>query len=157
MGEAPRDDDLSADVEAIDREVAALRHRTQAVFAELQARLTRGLDRARDGLDRARRAADLPRQIRTHPVATVVTGLLVAGAAGGVATLVVRRYRQTHTFSARMRRRARGWRTLIADPDRALRPREPLGPRLLQAAILAAATALVRHAATSAARRALPV
>jgi hypothetical protein len=150
MGEAPHDDELNADVEAIDREVAALRDRTQAVFAELQARLTRGFDRAR-------RAADLPLQLRTHPAATLVTSLLVAGAAGGLVTLVVRRYRRKHTFSERMRRRARGWRALIADPGRALRPRDPLGPRLLQAALLAAATALVRHAATSAARRALPV
>lgn len=135
MGQAPSDE--LTQVDALDAEVAALRERTQAIVAELQARLAHTIDQARHGIARARGIFDLPAQLRAHPAVAIGVAVVFSTGITVSILLAVRREARARTFAARFRR-------LLAPPERAFRTRPPLLPRLLASLAVAAVAALLR-------------
>jgi hypothetical protein len=142
MGQVP--DDLNVEIEAVEAEVKALRDRTQHVVAELERRLRARAARARQTIARVRHVADVRARLQEHP--RVVLGVTtVAAVALGVGVCVtVSRLRARQQPLNRLRARARAYRALLSEPRRALRRHDPLGQRLLAAALIAGATTLVR-------------
>jgi hypothetical protein len=139
MGKIPVDD-VKAD--AIEREIDTLRQRTQDLIVELEDRVGRVKNRVVHVKELAR---DVPSQLRSHAktVAGVGTGTLAMIGVG--VWLLLRKRNQERRFSNRMLRRARGYRALIADPQRALAAREPaLGQKLMAALVITAAATVVR-------------
>jgi hypothetical protein len=146
MGQVPDDLDEVEELDAVEAEVGALRERTQRLVAELERRLRARAARAKETFDKVRHAADLPAQLREHPRIVLGVSTMAAVALGiGVYVTVarIRARRSTHGRLARAREAVRG---LLHAPERYLarRRREPLGKRLLAAALIAGASTIVR-------------
>ncbi len=153
MGKHPTDD--VSEVDSIEREIDVLRRRTEDLLGELERRVEtrvdtarRSVERVRSGIGRARELADVPvRQVREHPrvAAGVGAGTLVLVGVG-VYFIVWSRRAEDRKLLRRMQRRARAYRALLADPERALAPRGPsVGRRLVGAVLVAAATTLTKR------------
>jgi hypothetical protein len=162
MGQAPTDVTRS-EMAAIEREVDELRQRTEALLTELERRLSDQVEkakitveRAKAGVARVRRAIDLRVQLREHPAAVAGIGLGATTLLGLGAYLVVSRRLAAQRPVERWRRRARAYGTLLADPERVLRPQPRLLRRLLGALVVAVTTTFARRLSSMAARRALP-
>jgi ElaB/YqjD/DUF883 family membrane-anchored ribosome-binding protein len=145
MGE--RADDVS-DISAVAAEVGSLRERTESVVEELEQRLrthARGVrdvvDRVRDVFERIRRVKAL---VREHPAIAIGVGSVVTIALGLGSYLVVARIVEKRKPMNRLRARMGAYRTILAEPHRALRPRERLGKRLLKAMLVAGAVTMTR-------------
>jgi hypothetical protein len=159
MGQVP--DDLN-EIPGVEAEIDTLRVRTQSIVAELERRLrgraTRArqiVDRARGTIERLRAAGDVRLQLREHPGIAIGVGTAAAAALGVGIYFIVTRQLERRKPVNRLRARLAAYRALLADPERALRPREPLGRRLLAATLIAGATTLVRGLTTMLIKRRL--
>jgi hypothetical protein len=141
MGRVP--DDLN-EIDAVEAEVDTLRDRTQRLVAELERRLRARAGKAKHALERVRHVADLRAQLQEHPVLTISASTVAAVALGVGAYFVVARIVERRRPTRRLRARFAAYRALLADPRRALHPREPLAKRLVQAVLIAGATTIVR-------------
>lgn len=146
--------DADTDVAAIEREIETLRGRTEAVVLTLEQRFRRGRAEVTHVAHEARELVDVRRQLRAHPVATGSALAAVAAAAALAIGFGIRRWRRERRWPQRMRHRLEGYRTILAEPERALRKREPLGRQLLSAVVVTAATVAVRTLAERLAARA---
>lgn len=144
MGQAS--DDLK-EAGAVEAEVDTLRRRTEDIVAELERRLRERAGQAKHTLARVRHAADVRAQVREHPAITIGVSTVAALALGIGIYAVVVRVREARRPQNRLRARLAAYRALLAEPGRALRKREPLGRRLLSAALVAAATTIARKVA----------
>jgi hypothetical protein len=98
-------------------------------------------------LDRRRRAAfDLRLQLRRHPVAASVAGLLVAAVVGGTVALLVynRRRKERPRYKAHQLKVA--MRRMVRHPERVARGEPPPHEKILAAVGTAAASLLVKRA-----------
>lgn len=140
---------------AVEREVDELRLRTQSLVEELERRIRSRVDGAKGAVNRIKHAVDVKAQLRENPAIAISIGagaLVVIGF--GVWFFVDRRMARSRPM-ARLRRQASALGTLVAHPERALRPREPLGRRLFGAIVITASTVLVRKIAEAVAGRML--
>jgi hypothetical protein len=131
-------------IDEVKREIDTLRERTQSVAMALQDRLFARKRQVSDLVGQLKRATDVRMQIKRHPVAASSTGTATLLGAGLVAYLAYRRWKRERSLGRRIARRAHAYRALLADPERALRPRNPVGKRLLGAVLSAAATAVTQ-------------
>jgi ElaB/YqjD/DUF883 family membrane-anchored ribosome-binding protein len=142
MGQVP--DDLNDEIPAVEAEVDALRDRTQQIVAELERRLRARVAKAKDTIATVKRVTDVRAQIKAHPAFTIGVSSVAAIALGiGVWISVARRLEARKPMN-RLKARARAYKALLADPNRALRRREPIGGRVLAAVLIAGATTIVR-------------
>jgi len=139
MAETPAADDLSAQV----REVDALWRRTEDVVAELMRRVSGGVSQAKSAASRVRA---IPSRLRDHRGALIGIGVGVVATAGLGITFAVVRARRARRPSAVWRRRVDGYRAILADPNRVLRPRVPIWRKVLGAVLVTASTVVVRGA-----------
>jgi ElaB/YqjD/DUF883 family membrane-anchored ribosome-binding protein len=152
MGQVP--DDLK-EIEGVEAEVDALRDRTQQIAAELERRLRARAAQAKNALVRVKHAVDVREQIRLHPRITIGVSSAAAVALGiGVYVAVSRMLARRKPIN-KLRGRVHAYRALLADPDRVLRKKEPIGKRLLTAVLVAAATTIVKNVGTVLAKRAM--
>jgi hypothetical protein len=136
-------DDVAA-MDAALHEVAGLRRRTQSVVQQLQARLTVGKQQLKGAVTQVKRLGNLRHEAAEHPLAASGIGLGTLLAGGVAIYFTVVHLRRERTLTRRLQRRAQAYGTMLAHPDRALRPREPLGRRLVAALLTAAAASLAR-------------
>jgi hypothetical protein len=124
---------------ATEAEVTSLRGRTEQVASALWERVVSRRARLTHNIDEAKELFDVRLQFQRHPV--LVTGglALLLGGAGLAIALAIRTRRHEQRWPQRLARRARAYRTILAEPERALRPRQPLGKQLLSTALLALA------------------
>lgn len=142
MGQVP--DDLNDEIPAVEAEVDALRERTQSIVAELERRLRARAAQAKDTIARVRRVTDVRAQIEAHPRITIGVSSVAAIALGiGVWVAVARRLEARKPMN-KLKARARAYKALLADPQRALHHKPPIGTRVLAAVLIAGATTLVR-------------
>jgi ElaB/YqjD/DUF883 family membrane-anchored ribosome-binding protein len=141
MGQVP--DDLSQ-IPAIEKEVDALRDRTQQLVAELERRLRARAAQAKEAVDKVKRVADVRTQIRQHPAITIGVSSVAAVALGVGVYVVVARMLEARRPINRLRGRMAAYRALLAEPRRALRKKEPIGKRLIAAVLIAGATTIVK-------------
>lgn len=142
MGQVP--DDLKDEIPAVEAEVDALRERTQRIVAELERRLRARAAQARDTVARVKRATDVRAQIAAHPRVTIGVSSVAAIALGlGVYVSVARMLERRKPMN-RLKGRLYAYKALLADPHRALHPRESLGKRLIAAVLIAGATTIVK-------------
>lgn len=136
-------DDVAAMDDAL-HEVDGLRRRAQSVAQQLQARLTVGKQQLTGAVAQVKRLGNLRHEAAEHPLAAAGLGL-GALLVGGVAVyFTIAHLRRERTFTRRLRRRAGAYGRLLAHPDRALRPREPLRMQLASALLTTAAASLAR-------------
>jgi ElaB/YqjD/DUF883 family membrane-anchored ribosome-binding protein len=141
MGQVP---DERNEMKAVVAEVDTLRERTQQIVSELERRLRARATKAKHTLARARHAVDVKAQLREHPQLTVgVSTVAAIGLGVGIYVIVARRL-EARRPQNRLRARVRAYRAFLAQPQRALRKKEPIGRRLLAAAIIAGTTTIVR-------------
>jgi hypothetical protein len=140
MGKQPAND--VAQIDAVEREIDVLRQRTEELITELERRV----ESRRDGARRVKLELQRLTDVRAHPRAAAGLGAGTLVAVGvGIWFLATRRA-ENRTLARRVRRRAVAYRALLADPERALRPRGPaLSKRLLAAVLVAAATTLTKR------------
>jgi ElaB/YqjD/DUF883 family membrane-anchored ribosome-binding protein len=141
MGQVP--DDLK-EIPAIEKEVDALRDRTQQLVAELERRLRARAAQARHAVDKVKRVADVRTQIKEHPGITIAVSSATAIALGVGVYVVVARMLESRKPMNRLRGRMAAYRALLAEPHRALRKKEPIGKRLVAAILIAGATTIVK-------------
>jgi hypothetical protein len=153
MDQVSRQDDVE-DIDAVKREIDSLRLRTQTVAQTLQERLFARKRQLSDVVERVKQLGDVRQQLARHPLAAGGSGAITLIGVGLVVYTTYRRRRRERTLRRRIARRAQAYRALLAHPEAALHPREPLGKRLLGAILTAAATtvthALVKWAFTRA-------
>lgn len=141
MGQVP--DDLD-EISAVAAEVDGLRDRTQRIISELELRVRERAERLRQGVARVRHAVDVKAQIAEHPRIAIGVGAGVTVALGVGIWIAVARALEARKPMNRLRGRMHAYRALLADPQRALHPRERIGKRILAAVLIAGATTLVR-------------
>jgi hypothetical protein len=148
MGEAPRD---LNDIAALAAEVDSLRERTQSLVAELERRVRAStertlhlVDRGREALARVRHAVDVKAQFAERPLVVMSVGAAAALTLGLGVYFTRARRRALKRPLNRLRARLSAYRTLLAEPERALRHDARLGQRLIAAVIVAGATTIVR-------------
>jgi hypothetical protein len=136
--------DADSDIAALEREIASLRGRTESVVLTLEQRFRRGRAEVTHVAHEARQLIDVRRQLREHPIATsgVLAGLATAAALA--IRFGIRHWRREQRWPRRVRHRLDGYRTILADPERVLHKREPLGRELLGAVAVTAAGIAVR-------------
>ncbi|HEY7953899.1 MAG TPA: hypothetical protein VII38_01365 [Polyangia bacterium] len=140
---------------AVEREVDELRLRTQSLVEELERRIRSRVDGAKDAVDRIKHAVDVKAQLRENPAIAISIGAGALIAIGLGTWFLIDRGLKRNRPMARIRRQASALGTLVAHPERALRPREPLGRRLIGAIVITASTVLVRKLAEQLAGRVL--
>jgi hypothetical protein len=147
MGQVP--DDLN-EIPAVEKEVDALRERTQHLVAELERRLRARAGQARElvantqaTMERVRHAVDLKAQFREHKGAFIGAGGAAAVALGVGVYFAVARMMERRKPMNRLMSRAEGYRALLADPHRAMRKQEPFVKRLVSSLIIAGATSIL--------------
>ena len=146
MGKAPGDD-VSNELQSVEKEVDELRERTQQLIVELERRIQERITGARETVERVKHAVDVKAQLREHPrvAAGVSAATLVAI---GVGTwYLVHQMRERRRFVPRVTRKARALGAIISDPERHLQKKEPIGRRILGAVLATAATVIVRAVA----------
>ena len=142
MGQVP--DDLSEEIPAVEAEVDALRDRTQQIVAELERRLRARASQAKETIAKVKRAADVRRQIAEHPRIAIGVSAAATIALGLGVWIAIARVRARRRPLNRLKSHLHGYRALLADPHRALHPREPIGKRIIAAVLVAGATTIVR-------------
>jgi hypothetical protein len=157
MGQVPHDlkEDPLKEIEGVEAEVDALRDRTQQIAAELERRLRARAAQAKHTIARVKDAVDVKRQISLHPRVMIGVSSVAAIALGLGVYVTVSRMLAARKPMNRLRGRMHAYRALLADPDRALRKKEPIGKRLLTAVLVAGATTIVRGFAMILAKRAM--
>jgi hypothetical protein len=143
MDQISHHDDV-ANIDEVKREIDTLRERTQSVAMALERRLFARKRQLSDLVQHLKRLGDVRAQLREHPLAAGSTGAATLLAAGLVGWVIYRRRRREHSLRGRVQLRAHAYRQLLAHPERALRPREPLGKRLLGAILVATATSVTQ-------------
>lgn len=139
MAETPAADDLNAQI----REVDALWRRTEDVVAELVRRVSGGVSQAKSAASRVR---GLPSRLLEHRGALIGIGAGVVAAAGLGITFAVVRARRARRPNVVWRRRLDGYRAILADPNRVLRPPVPIWRKVLGAVLATTSTMVVRGA-----------
>jgi hypothetical protein len=142
MGQVP--DDLDVEIPAIETEVGALRERTQQLVSELERRLRDRAARAKHTLESLRHVADVRAQLEERPLITIGISAATAIALGVGVWAAVTRWQRSRRPLARLRGRVLAYRALLAQPRRALHPREPVAKQLVVAALIAGATTIAR-------------
>ena len=143
MGKAPGDD-VSQEMQSVEKEVDQLRERTQALVDELERRVHERVSQARSMVDRVKHAVDVRAQVRAHPRAAAGIGGLALLAIGAGIWIGVARSHRRNQFVPRVQRKARALGQILVDPERHLHRKEPIGRRVLVAVLATVATVLAR-------------
>jgi hypothetical protein len=143
MGKAPGDD-VTDEMQAVEKEVDELRERTQALVGELERRIHERVNQARSTVDRVKHAVDVRAQVRAHPRAAAGIGGAALLAIGAGIWIGVARSHRRNLLVPRVQRKARALGQILVDPERHLQRKEPMGRRIVVAVLATVATVLAR-------------
>ena len=102
----------------------------EQIVAELERRVRARAAQAKHAIERVKHATDVRAQIKEHPGVTIAVSSAAAVALGVGVYVAVARMLERRKPMNRLKGRLYAYKALLAEPHRALRPREPLGKRL---------------------------